>query len=207
MLEPWQLITLKQKYGGIYVTNYDNSLYVQRQPTLLEIVQQHDAKRVFNLSNQDMFTELIKQIIVYPEDPSDVPQPQLDMLAEAMLDDVPMTDKELENKIYELADKEQNLFKDIALELWSQIQGSTIHEFYSQPIGEIMDMYQTIKIVEELTKKIEEEREQQQPSIQFDNQVSYNQPAKRSQQQQYDISGLLGKDLNTQLEELAKGAG
>ncbi len=154
-----------------------------------------------------MFTELIKQIIVYPEDPSDVPQPQLDMLAEAMLDDVPMTDKELENKIYELADKEQNLFKDIALELWSQIQGSTIHEFYSQPIGEIMDMYQTIKIVEELTKKIEEEREQQQPSIQFDNQVSYNQPAKRSQQQQYDISGLLGKDLNTQLEELAKGAG
>ncbi len=207
MLEPWQLITLKQKYGGIYVTNYDNSLYVQRQPTLLEIVQQHDAKRVFNLSNQDMFTELIKQIIVYPEDPSDVPQPQLDMLAEAMLDDVPMTDKELENKIYELADKEQNLFKDIALELWSQIQGSTIHEFYSQPIGEIMDMYQTIKIVEELTKKIEEEREQQQPSIQFDNQVSYNQPAKRSQQQQYDISGLLGKDLNAQLEELAKGAG
>ena len=207
MLEPWQLITLKQKYGGIYVTNYDNSLYVQRQPTLLEIVQQHDAKRVFNLSNQEMFTELIKQIIVYPEDPSDVPQPQLDMLAEAMLDDVPMTDKELENKIYELADKEQNLFKDIALELWSQIQGSTIHEFYSQPIGEIMDMYQTIKIVEELTKKIEEEREQQQPSIQFDNQVSYNQPAKRSQQQQYDISGLLGKDLNAQLEELAKGAG
>jgi len=63
------------------------------------------------------------------------------MLAESMLDDVPMTDKELENKIYELAGKDQNLFKDIALELWSQIQGSTIHEFYSQPIGEIMDMY------------------------------------------------------------------
>ena len=210
MLQPWQLIKLKQEYGGIYVVTYNNSLYVSRQPTLLEITQQQDAKRVFDLTTEQMFLELVKACLVYPEDPEQVPQPQIQMLAESMLDDVPLTEAELENKIYEMAtNDDKSLFTDVALELWSQVQGTTIHEFFKRPIKEVLQMYSAVKLVQQIMEQQGDYYQQeasQQPSIEFE---YNNQPIQQSQSPSsvggMDINSvkkILGKSLDEQLKEL-----
>ncbi|HOJ94029.1 MAG TPA: hypothetical protein PK390_02220 [Fervidobacterium nodosum] len=38
VLEPWQLIKLKQKYGGLYVIKYEKAIYACRQPTWSELI-------------------------------------------------------------------------------------------------------------------------------------------------------------------------
>lgn len=178
MLKPWQLIKLKQQYGGVYVTKFKNNLYVQRQPTLLEIVQQQDAKNVFELSTEEMFLELVKACMVYPENQKDVPDGQIRQLAEQMLDDIPLTETDVRRKVVEYQSDDNNLFKTIALELWQKISGTTIHEFYDRPFNEVLEMYQTIKLLSELAKNTYEQAQAHinKPNINFvsNNQSDYN---------------------------------
>ena len=116
------------------------------------------------------------------------------MLAEAMLEDIPLTEAELENKVYELANDENNFFTDIALELWSQVQGTTIHEFYNRPIKEVLQMYSTVKILQELMQQQEVPQQVNYgtPQIEFEQPAQQQAPAMDIE----NIKSLLGKNLD-----------
>lgn len=161
MLQPWQLIKLKAQYGGVYVTKYEGKLYVQRQPTLLEVSQQRDQQRVFDLDSEQLFIELTKQCMVYPENPNDVPEEQFEQLVNQMIDDIPLTEEEIENQLGKYQNLQNNIYKQIAVELWQKITGTTVHEFYNRPIGEVLEMYQAQKIIEKLVNEQAQASEQQ----------------------------------------------
>lgn len=204
MLKPWQLIKLKQKYGGIYVIKHNGQLYVARQPTLLEITQQYDQKKVFELDTEEMFLELTKSVMVYPEDPSDIPEIQIKMLAEAMLDDIPLTEQEVENKIAELALENDNVFKEIALELWQQVSGTTIHEFYNRPIKEVLEMYGMLKILTSVAKEgtqQESYEEYDYPNIELTEPQTTNKQNIPTQ----IPKDMFGKDLDEVLKAMQQG--
>lgn len=212
MLKPWQLIKLKQQYGGVYVITFNKKLYVSRQPTLLEIMAQYDAKKVFNLSTEEMFYELVRATLVYPEDPDEVPEQQIRMLAEQTLDDIPLTNAELENKLLDLLDSDRTFLMDIAVELWSQVAGTTIHEFYNRPISEVLEMYSTIKVMQELAQKgVSQQQEEQQmpyiPNIEFNNTGSLSAPPQQTAPNPEEVKKYLGKSLDEVLSMMAKEKG
>lgn len=220
MLHPWQLIKLKQQYGGVYVITYKNKFYVQRQPTLLELMQAFEAKNTFKLTTEQMFVELAKATLVYPEDPYEAPDEQIQMLAEQMLDDVPLTNAEMERKMAQIINSEKNFFADIAVELWQQISGTTIHEFYNRPIGEIFEMLTTLKIMQELMKSEQVQTYQQPtnqratPNIEFENaydQSEYQRYEPTKQQAQMpdinEMKQFFGKSLDEVIDMLQKKGG
>lgn len=178
MLQPWQLIKLKAEYGQIYTYQLKDGTYViARQPNITEIKQQFEIREKFNLTLEETFTEIAKQTLVFPEDPDEVPEFQIRQIAETMLNDIPLSRDELNGFVNGLMDKPLDPYMEMALELWSKIQGSTIKDFLDMPLKESLAMYTYIQALKVAHQQLEEQRLQAELQ-------SYNQQYSQQQQQQ-----------------------
>lgn len=201
MLQPWQLIKLKAEYGQIYTYQLKDGTYViARQPNITEIKQQFEIRDKFNLTLEETFTEIAKQTLVFPDDPDAVPEFQVRQIAETMLNDIPLSREELNGFVNGLMDKPLDPYMEMALELWSKIQGSTIKDFLDMPLKESLAMYTYIQALKVANQQLEEQRlqqELQQYKQQYGEQQyqqAYGQQNK--QQQQFTIDDIQGKTID-----------
>lgn len=206
-LEPWQLIRLKKQYGGLYVVQHENKIYACRQPTWQELIAQHDIKELYDLTIPQVLVELQKQTLVFPENVEEVPDGQFEALAEAIVDDVPFTDEEVDQILNNILE-DANLYRQIALELWQQIGGGTAHDIYNRPIKEVLEMYQTMKF---LTQQMEKQNppQGQQTNVQQNNfapneQYIKTKPVVQTNNPPIDYTKFLGKPIDEVLKEMAK---
>ena len=127
------------------------------------------------------------------------------MLAEQIAEDIPYTEEELEKKIQQILDNE-NLYRQIALKLWSSVGGTTLDEFYTKPFQEVLEMFQTMELVNTL---MEEQKAQKQPMYVTEQDVDTSQIVKQRHVVKNDIdySQYLGKPLDEVLKAIGKKGG
>ncbi len=136
-----------------------------------------------------MFVELAKQLIVIPENPEDVSRQQIDYIAERLLDDVPTTEKEFEQFAAKQIDDNDNAHDLVAVELWSQIQGTTVDQFYDVPITDLIKMYAYIRSMQEMESIVSNMQQQQQQQ--------YKQPGYSLNELEDILTGKKQPDMNT----------
>lgn len=203
MLQPWQLIKLKAEYGQIYTYQLkDGSYVIQRQPNITEIKQQFEIREKFNLTLEETFTEIAKQTLVFPEDPDEVPEFQIRQIAETMLNDIPLSRDELNGFVNGLMDKPLDPYMEMALELWSKIQGSTIKDFLDMPLKESLAMYTYIQALKVAHQQLEEQRLQaelqsyNQQYSQYQQQQAYGTQNPNARQQSFTLEDIQGKTID-----------
>ena len=205
MIEPWKIIKLKAKYGGIYMYEKNNRLYIQRAPLIKEVIQALEIKQALNLSIQEMFLELTKALIVVPEEQHNVPKDVVQHLAESMADDIPMTEQEIESQLLEYLENDVTPYHNAALELWSQVQGTTIDQFYEKPIKDMIQMYAFIRSMSEMQNVLQTQGGLQIPQNNTQAQKITPNFNPNPQQKTIDTKDIVGKSLDEVIKMLDGG--
>lgn len=156
----------------------------------------------------EIFIELQKQTLVYPENVEDVPEEQFQLLADAMAEDIPFTEDEVTATLETIL-QDTNLYRQIVLRLWQQMSGTTVDQIYNRPVKEVLEMYQTAELLTELASQQSQNAEPAQyiPSQPKQNTTYVKAKPVVNTQPDVDLTQFIGKPLDEVLKYMAQREG